>query len=64
MHQPTSAQRLIYRTLGYNFNFNLGRDYKKKFLCASRLLVCRRKEPILSYVTKNDEKKGIWAEIG
>ena len=36
---------------------------KKKFLWASRLWVGRRKEPILSYVTKNGEKK-IWAKMG
>ena len=30
---------------------------KKNFLWASRLWVGRRKEPILGYVPKNDEKK-------
>ena len=36
---------------------NLIRDPQKNFLWASRQWVGRRKEPILSYVTKNDEKK-------
>ena len=38
------------------FDFNLRRDHQKKFLWASRLWVGRRKEPILGYVSKNDEK--------
>ena len=33
------------------------RDHQKNFLWASRLWVGRRKEPILGYVSKNDEKK-------
>ena len=32
-------------------------DHQKNFLWASRLWVGRRKEPILGYVPKNDEKK-------
>ena len=39
------------------FDFNLRRDHQKNFLWASRLGVGRRKEPILGYVPKNDEKK-------
>ena len=38
-------------------NFNLKSDPKKKFLWASRLWVCRPKEPILGYDTRNYEKK-------
>ena len=33
------------------------RDHRKNILWASRLWVGRRKEPILGYVPKNDEKK-------
>ena len=40
-----------------NFNFEIRRDHQKNFLWASRLWVGRRKEPILGYVPKNDEKK-------
>ena len=39
------------------FDFNLRRDHQKNFLWASRLWVGRRKEPILGYVPKSDEKK-------
>ena len=39
------------------FDFNLRREHQKNFLWASRLWVGRRKEPILGYVSKNDEKK-------
>ena len=35
----------------------LRRDPQKNYLWASRPWFSRRKEPILSYVTKNDEKK-------
>ena len=35
----------------------LRRDHQKNFLWTSRLWVGRRKEPILGYVPKNDEKK-------
>ena len=38
------------------FDFNFRRDQQKNFLWASRLWVGRRKEPILGYVSKNDEK--------
>ena len=40
-----------------NFYFKIRRDHQKNFLWASRLWVGRRKEPILGYVPKNDEKK-------
>ena len=40
-----------------NFNSILRRDHQKKFLWASRLWIGRRKEPILGYVLKNNEKK-------
>ena len=36
---------------------NFGRDPQKNFLWASRLWVGRRKDLILSYVTKNKEIK-------
>ena len=39
------------------FNFNLRKDPQKNFLWASRLWVGRQKDPMLSYVAKNDEKK-------
>ena len=39
------------------YNFNLRRDLQKNFLWASHLWVGRWKEPLLSYVTRNDEKK-------
>ena len=39
------------------FDFNLRRNHQKNFLWASRLWVGRRKEPILGYVPKKDEKK-------
>ena len=42
---------------GNDFNFNFRRDHQKNFLWESRLWVGRRKEPILGYVPKNDEKK-------
>ena len=35
----------------------LRRDHQNNFLWASRLWVGSRKEPILGYVPKNDEKK-------
>ena len=51
------AQRPQYST--FDQNFNLRRDPQKKFLWASRLWVGRRKEPILGYVPKKDEKKNL-----
>ena len=47
------------RTFDQNFNFNLRRNHQKNFLWASHLWVGRRKEPILGYVPKNDEKKNL-----
>ena len=44
------------------FDFNLRRDHQKNFLWASRLWVGRRKEPILGYVPKNEEKKNSGGE--
>ena len=38
------------------FNFNFRRDHQKNFLWASRLWVCRQKEPILGYVPKKYER--------
>ena len=55
--KPITAQRPKYRRFDQNFNFNLRRDPQKNFQWVSRLWVGRRKEPILSYATKNDEKK-------
>ena len=48
------------------FDFNFRRNHQKKFLWASRLWVGRRKEPILAYVQKNNEKKnsgGKWLKL-
>ena len=42
-----------------NFNSILRRDHQKNFLWAFRLWVGRRKEPILGYVPKNNEKKNL-----
>ena len=42
-----------------NFNSILRRDHQTNFLWASRLWVGRRKEPILGYVPKNDEKNNL-----
>ena len=42
-----------------NFNSILGRGRQKNFLLASRLWVSRRKEPILGYVSKINEKKNL-----
>ena len=53
------AHRPKYRTFDQNFNFNLRRDHQKIFLWASCLWVGRRKEPILGYVPKNDDKKNL-----
>ena len=39
------------------FDFNFRRYHQKNFLWASQLWIGRRKEPILGYVLKNDEKK-------
>ena len=44
------------------FDFNLRRDHQKNFLWASRLWVGRRKEPVLGYVPKNDDKKNSGGE--
>ena len=41
------------------FQFYFKKGSSKKFLWASRLWVGRRKEPILGYVPKNDEKKDL-----
>ena len=48
-------------SVSFNRNFYsiLRRDHQKIFLCASRLWVSKRKEPILCYVMKNDEKKNL-----
>ena len=40
-----------------NLDFKIRRDHQKYFLWGLRLWVGRRKEPILGYVLKNDEKK-------
>ena len=39
-----------------NFNSILRRDRQKKFPMCASLWVGRRKEPILGFVSKNDEK--------
>ena len=46
-----------------NFNSILRRDHQKNFLCASRICVGRGKEPILGYVTKNDEEDNTSAKV-
>ena len=43
--------------------FNFRRDHQKNFLRGSRLWVGRRKEPIIGYVTKNEENKN-WGSRG
>ena len=43
-----------------NFNSILRRDHQKNFLWASRLWVGRRKERILRYLSKNDEKNLVY----
>ena len=45
-----------YSTFDQNLDYNLRRDPQKNFLWASRLWDGRRKEPILSYVTKNEKE--------
>ena len=58
LHQPFNAQDGTGGPFHHqNFNSILRRDHQKNFLWASRLWVGRRKEPILGYVPKNDEKK-------
>ena len=57
LHYPFNAQEYTGGPFHQNFNFILRRDHQKNFLWASRLWVGRRKEPILGYVPKNDEKK-------
>ena len=42
---------------GKNFDINLRKDHQTNFLWAPWLWVGRRKDPILGYVQKNDEKK-------
>ena len=54
---PLVTLRPKYSTFGKKFNFNLGSYPPKNFLWASRLWVGRRNKPIISYVTKKDEKK-------
>ena len=49
--------RICHVAIEKNFNFEIRRDHQKNFLWASRLWVSRRKEPILSYAPKNNEKK-------
>ena len=46
----------------WNFNSILRRDHQKNFLWSSGLWVGRRKEPILGYVLKYDEKKNLVLE--
>ena len=42
-----------------NFNSNLRSYHQNKFLWATRLWVGRRREPILGYVPKYDEKNNL-----
>ena len=53
------AQLPKYRTFDQNFNFILRRDHQKNFLWSSCLWIGRRKQLILGYVPKNDEKKNL-----
>ena len=50
------ATREEYFIVYQHINSILRRDHQKNFLWASCLWVGRRKEPILGYVPKNDEK--------
>ena len=60
MHSyPYNAQENTGVPFHLNVNSILRRDHQKNFLWASRLWVGRRKEPILGYVPKNDEKKNV-----
>ena len=63
LHQPFKAQEDTGVPFHRNFNSILRRYIQKNFLWASRLWVGRRKEPILGYVPKNDEKR-IWSIKG
>ena len=60
-HFSTNAQdhRPFHGTFGQNFDFDLWRDHQENLLWTSQLWVGGRKEPILGYVTKNDEKKNL-----
>ena len=57
-----AARRAIYGTFSQILILILEGIFKKNFLWASRQWVCRRKEPILGYVPKQDEKNsgGKW----
>ena len=57
--KPFNAQEDTRVLFHWNFNSILRSDHQKNILCASRLWVGRRKEPILGYVPKNDEKKNL-----
>ena len=57
--KPFNAQEDTGVPFHWNFNSILRRDHQKIFLWASRLWVGRRKEPILGYVPKNDEKNNL-----
>ena len=63
LHKPFNAQEDSGFPFHRNSNSILRRDHKKKFLWALSLWVGRRKEPILGYVPKNDEKR-IWSFKG
>ena len=59
---PFNAQEDTGVPFHWNFNSILRRDHLKNFLLPSRLWVGRRKEPILGYVPKNDEKNNLVRE--
>ena len=63
LHQPFKAQEDTGVPFHRNFNSIFKKGHSKNFLWASRLWVGRRKEPILGYVPKNDEK-WIWSIKG
>ena len=65
MDLPIRAQRPQYSTFDQKFQFKKGSSKKKKNSCERRALWAgRQKEPILSFVTKYDEKERIRAQMG
>ena len=56
---PLTPRRTQVLTMNRYINSILRRDHQNNFLWASRLWVGRRKEPILGYVPKNNEKKNL-----
>ena len=59
LHRPFNAQEDTSDPFHWNFNSIFKEGIIKKILWASRLWVGRRKEPILGYISKNDEKMNL-----